>query len=106
MSKPNSNNPGSGVSISIAGGVTEFYDNGTAKICNGSVMIYEAGQASFANGAIDLGTDTAGQVSVFTGYAVNTVKVVGEQQPAIPDGGDSTTLAILAALRAHGLIAS
>lgn len=41
-------------------------------------------------------------------YRVNGVKVVGEQQPAIADAGatDAKVAAILAAMRAHGLIAS
>ena len=37
---------------------------------------------------------------------VNGTQVVGAQQAAIANSGDATTNAILAALRAHGLIAT
>jgi len=40
------------------------------------------------------------------GLYVNTIKVVGEQQAAIPNSADATVNSILAALRTHGLIAT
>ena len=40
------------------------------------------------------------------GLLVDGTKVLGTQRPAIADSGDPTTDAILAALRAHGLIAT
>lgn len=44
--------------------------------------------------------------NTLTGYYFNGVKVVGIQQSAIPNSGNATTDAILAALRTHGLIAT
>ena len=44
--------------------------------------------------------------AVNPGLYVNTIKVVGARQAAIPNSGDATVNAILAALRTHGLIAT
>jgi len=44
--------------------------------------------------------------NTLTGYYFNGTKVVGIQQAAIANSGNATTDAILAALRAHGLIAT
>jgi hypothetical protein len=46
------------------------------------------------------------KVNTLTGYYFNGTKVVGAQQGAIANSGNATTDAILAALRAHGLIAT
>jgi parallel beta-helix repeat protein len=46
------------------------------------------------------------KANTLTGYYFNGTKVVGIQQGAIANSGNATTDAILAALRAHGLIAT
>ena len=46
------------------------------------------------------------KINTLTSYNVNGIQVVGAQQAAIPNSGDATVNAILAALRTHGLIAT
>jgi hypothetical protein len=103
--KKSENIPG-GVSLSVASGAAEIYSDGTAQFAKGGLRIHEEGQASFQNGAIDLGVETKGQVNAATGFAVNTVKVVGEQQPAIPDSANPEIQALIVMARKHGLIAT
>lgn len=78
---------------------------------NVNIEITNAANARGALGAAASGINTditqlngALQVDVSSHYEVSGTQVVGAQQPAIPDSLDPTTNAILAALRAHGLI--
>jgi len=98
-------------SASFASGTITFASDGSATFVTNNIFFQADGSASFQGGSVDLGVDTAGQISVFTGYAVNTTKVVGAQQAAIADAtgaGDVVARVndILAALRTHGLIAT
>jgi hypothetical protein len=65
------------------------------------------GQHAYAEaGGFTVGTRGAGFTLGASGLFRGATKIVGAQQPAIANGSDPTTNAILAAIRAHGLIAT
>lgn len=121
-----------GLSVAVTGGYVNYAPQGGVNIAGnagnsgyGVIRSYSSatgtpkGLAIITNnlvvGAEDPATgkqlDVAGDAGVSGSYFVGTKKVVGMQQPAIPNATDAaSTMAqlntLLAALRTHGLIAS
>lgn len=118
-----------GSNVTFSGGTTgldfggtgsDFVLQGVLVIANGGTGASTAAGARSNLGAAASGVNTdisqlngASQVDVSSHYEVGGVQVVEAQQPAIPDAaggvtidveGRAATNAILAALRAHGLI--
>ncbi len=82
--------------------------DGSASFANGKATIGVDGGASFGDGTVTI--DNGGNITVNTSYAVAGNQVVGAQQPAIADATGALDVVarvndILAAMRAHGLIA-
>lgn len=105
----------------ISNGTIDINGSTGIALSNSSNVIFENvttandGSATFTSGCTDIvGINSpmfghvGDGVDMMVGGAIRVAgaKVLGTQQPAIANGGDATTLSILAALRAHGLIAT
>lgn len=80
-----------------------------SKLAVDSVGTAQLQVASVTGDKMNFTTPYTGNIRSTTGYEVNGLQVVGMQQPSIadigtPSGSDLTINAILAVLRAHGLI--
>lgn len=102
-----SNNSISGQTVSkfglLAAGTVPSPGTTTALVNNTGISASTFVQEIDAAGSVWANWRT---VNTYESYQVDNVKVVGNQQGAIANSGNATTDAILAALRAHGLIAT
>lgn len=102
----------SGITIANSGNTLTVNASGVSVgVGNLTVMVGSIATHNGSVGAYSGGYSTVIQGTMFGGVTVNGVKVVGNQQPAVADATDATSVIarfneLLARLRTHGLIAT